>query len=69
MSEWSLDKELSEQNAWIALSYAWGDPAKTRRIFIDGKAFGVTENFFVALQHMCAADVVQPCWIDAICIN
>jgi hypothetical protein len=52
-----------------ALSYAWGPPLFTKTIFIKGAPFLVTENLFVALQHLRHSTNKQTFWIDAICIN
>ncbi|KAL8783698.1 MAG: hypothetical protein Q9213_004437 [Squamulea squamosa] len=52
-----------------ALSYTWGDPAHTRDISVNGKSFAVTENLFVALQHLRSTSFPRILWIDALCIN
>ena len=35
---------------YVALSYVWGDPNKTREILINGKSVQVTENLESALR-------------------
>ncbi|KAF2732835.1 HET-domain-containing protein, partial [Polyplosphaeria fusca] len=52
-----------------AVSYTWGDTEKTSSAMVDGKVLGVTENLYIALQHLRLKDVDQVLWIDAICIN
>jgi hypothetical protein len=52
-----------------ALSYAWGDTAKTKQILLNNRRFLVTENLFIALQHLRLEDEDRILWIDAICID
>jgi hypothetical protein len=40
---------IDESPPFIALSYAWGSPAETRQILLDGKDFTVRENLHAAL--------------------
>ena len=35
-----------------ALSYIWGNPARTRRIKVDGKDFALHENLYDAIVHL-----------------
>lgn len=54
-----------------ALSYVWGDPAKSADIWIDGKRLGITKNLQLALKDITPKRNEGPLiiWIDAICIN
>src|SRR6266536_990785 len=51
-----------------ALSYAWGPPTFSERIFIDNEYLPVTANLLAALKSL-AEDKPRFLWIDAICIN
>lgn len=52
-----------------ALSYAWGDPAKTTPVFINDSRIMVSHNLGVALQHLRHSHSSRNLWIDALCIN
>ncbi|KAJ4987076.1 het domain protein [Stagonosporopsis vannaccii] len=60
-----------------ALSYVWGDPSVTLKIYITATAvpsepltyINVTENLFAALQRLRDAVLPRTMWIDALCIN
>ena len=52
-----------------ALSYTWGSTEKTAKITMNGFTMGVTENLYVALQHLRLDDSDRILWVDAICIN
>jgi hypothetical protein len=52
-----------------ALSYTWGDSQSSNSIFCNDEEFHITDNLFVALQHMRLVDRPYHIWVDAICIN
>ena len=52
-----------------ALSYACGSTEKPREIEIDSRKIPVTENLYLALQHLRCADDARPFWIDAFCTH
>jgi ankyrin repeat protein len=52
-----------------ALSYTWGGTEKTSTVIVDGKTLVVTENLYMALQHLRLKDEDQVLWVDAICID
>ncbi|KAJ4303231.1 hypothetical protein N0V90_002124 [Kalmusia sp. IMI 367209] len=58
---------------YIALSYVWGDPQKSREIYVNGQRFPVGENLYLALRKLQKSFEVRErklkIWIDAICIN
>lgn len=76
-------REIHAAPFYIALSYVWGDPNKTKPIRIDSREVSVTENLFNALLHIyellttfeeafyrdSGNDIAVFFWIDAICIN
>jgi hypothetical protein len=64
--EASLDQRA---DAYLALSYAWGDPKKTRQIACDGKPLQVTESLIAAMRQLRERYPGRLFWIDAICIN
>jgi len=69
---------LSENPAFTALSYLWGDPNVTEDILVDGEPLSVTVNLAYALRHVGKhwkrefpnrhVDSLE-LWADAICIN
>ena len=57
---------------YVALSYVWGDPNKTREIFVNGKSVQVTKNLESALRILRDKLPVRlgvRLWVDALCIN
>lgn len=60
---------LQEKLEYEALSYVWGDPKITARIFIEGQPLDVTTNLEVALRYIRHNYHERVLWIDAICIN
>src|SRR5436190_22184539 len=52
-----------------ALSYTWGSAKKTFNIIVNGCTMGVTQNLYVALQHLRFEDRDRILWIDAVCID
>ena len=58
-----------EDNGHVCLSYAWGVPQATQRIFINGKVFMVGENLHAFLTQANEMQMRDWLWIDAICIN
>ena len=55
--------------AYVALSYAWGNPAACRRITIGARTLHITENLAVALEHLREHHQTLVLWVDAICID
>ena len=53
---------------YVALSYCWGDPEITRKIFLNGNSLQVTNNLYAALQQLKERGV-ETVWVDAICID
>lgn len=63
-------EKLSGKANYEALSYAWGDPTKTRTIYVDGRPFQATANLFEALQECrYMGKRHRVLWVDAVCIN
>jgi hypothetical protein len=60
---------LSDKPNYEALSYAWGDSAKTKSVLCDEKHILITESLFVALEHLAYEDEPRCMWADGICIN
>ncbi|OCK80109.1 HET-domain-containing protein [Lepidopterella palustris CBS 459.81] len=59
---------LEDKPDYIALSYTWGDPNRTKPILLDGTPVEVTENLVAALRWLIRDDI-SALWIDAVCIN
>jgi len=60
---------LNECPEYEALSYAWGDPSVTKRIFLQGCPFEATVNLVSALQHLRQSGNARIMWVDALCID
>jgi hypothetical protein len=57
---------------YVALSYVWGEPNKTREVFVNGKSVQVTENLESALRILrdkLPMRLGVRLWADALCIN
>ena len=54
---------------YTAMSYVWGNPEKTKIIYVDGIPLAITTNLFSALRD--SRDKTKPMriWVDAVCIN
>lgn len=68
----SPKNEPSEPAAFIeyeALSYVWGDPAKTESMTLNGVTFGLSANLKDALINLRERDTERTLWVDALCIN
>jgi len=66
--DYSLDSDKGI-HLYEAISYVWGDPDKTRPIFIGKYYFKVTENLYSALLHLRNNSIERIIWVDAVCIN
>lgn len=55
--------------AYHALSYTWGGTKPAATVKVNGKTLGVTENLYLALQHLRKRDTDLVLWVDAICID
>ena len=61
--------KISGKCSYEALSYAWGEPHRTRLIFIDGRPFEVRDNLYSALRRLRLNSQPRILWVDAICID
>lgn len=60
---------LDSAPEFTALSYAWGDPDKTKPITVDNEPFDVTVNLELGLRAIRKRWRRRVLWVDAICIN
>lgn len=60
---------LEDGPDYEALSYAWGKPAFTETISLNGQPIHITVNLGVALSHLRLTDKSRTLWVDALCIN
>ena len=60
---------LEDGLEFSALSYVWGDPAKTMSIVVNGVEVAVTTNLAQALARLPEVSGSGLYWIDALCIN
>ncbi|KAI4253639.1 MAG: hypothetical protein LQ352_003567 [Teloschistes flavicans] len=67
-----LSIEDAKAHGYYALSYAWGQPLFTHRLYIDGYYLPITAHLHAALLSLYTLTNHRPStyfWIDAICIN
>lgn len=55
--------------AYEAMSYTWGDPARTHTIWIDGCPVKTTRNVYKLVHDRSPVFGLRRIWIDAVCIN
>jgi len=60
---------LHDAPRYDAVSYRWGDPARTRSIEVDGARLDVTQSVDELLESVAPRTGVRYLWIDFICIN
>jgi len=60
---------LQDNPIFEALSYAWGDPAATNEIQVNGQRLKVNASASSALVSLRHERTIRTLWIDAICIN
>lgn len=58
-----------EDNTYVCLSYVWGEPEPTCKIYINGKSFQVRQNLYNFLIRARKFRKQEWLWIDAICID
>jgi len=54
---------------YIALSYAWGNPEKSKTILVNGRQLGITSNLYSALLDLREEKRTLMIWADGACIN
>ena len=66
----SLEEAKPDDNSiYSAISYVWGQPIFSKRIYCDNGYIDVTANAFAALRRLRRKNKDVYAWIDAICIN
>ncbi|CAF9935375.1 hypothetical protein IMSHALPRED_010205 [Imshaugia aleurites] len=60
---------IENVHVYEAISYTWGNPARTHDITINGCPFPVPNSAHDVLQHLRYEDKTRQVWLDAICIN
>lgn len=66
----SLEHINLEENAFVCLSYAWGDiNGRKHTISVNGSDFQVGQSLFDFLRQAQAIKINEWLWIDAICID
>ncbi|KAF2838109.1 hypothetical protein M501DRAFT_1004951 [Patellaria atrata CBS 101060] len=60
---------LSSKPHYEAISYVWGDPNVTEKIFCSGGTISITPNLHKALQQLRDEKSERVLWADAVCIN
>jgi Heterokaryon incompatibility protein (HET) len=51
------------------LSYAWGDPVFSEKIYLPSGYLAITSNLAAALRRLRPENGLRRLWVDAICIN
>jgi hypothetical protein len=59
---------LNNPPPYKAVSYAWGDPADTRQIIMDGDTFDITATLYEALAALLHRTDRVLVWADSVCI-
>jgi len=54
--------------SYTAVSYAWGNEAPNKRIYLDGRPFPVRPNLWSCLHYLSQSEW-EYLWVDAICID
>src|SRR2546421_3961507 len=60
---------LTEPPPYEALSYSWGDPTPSFRVYCDGKHLTISKSLYIALGNLRSTTTSRVLWADAICIN
>ena len=63
------ESRLGDGVTYLALSYVWGSPQIVAYVMVENCYSLVTENLYVALQHLRSEQEPLYIWIDQICIN
>jgi hypothetical protein len=63
------DGDDTDYIPYEALSYTWGGMEMAASVRIATQTHGVTENLYLALQHLRYRDEDRILWVDAICID
>lgn len=68
-----VHNSADDMDYYTALSYCWGDAAKSTYIMLDGKRFKVGENLASLLEQEARKPNITSVhpwlWIDAVCLN
>ncbi|KAF4962406.1 hypothetical protein FSARC_9515 [Fusarium sarcochroum] len=60
---------VSDNVAYHAVSYVWGDLEDIAQVTVDGQDFSVSRNLVALLQQLLDKGVTAWLWTDSICIN
>ena len=63
------DCRLSDNPAYEALSYTWGQPIFSEILKTHNGTLRITENLASALRGLRLKDQIRYLWVDAVCIN
>jgi hypothetical protein len=58
----------SDRTPYDALSYTWGEGARDKQVFVNGKRLSVTKTLWEALNRFRRPDKVVTLWVDWICV-
>ena len=62
-------RRLGDWKVYYALSYAWGPPDFTHKIYSAEGYIQVTQNLWQALRRYREANKIITLWVDAVCID
>lgn len=57
-----------DRTPYDALSYAWGDGAREKNVFCNGKRLPITQTLWEALHHFRHPTEQKSLWVDKICV-
>ncbi|KAL6244333.1 hypothetical protein RBB50_008575 [Rhinocladiella similis] len=60
---------LHRRPPYVAISYTWGNAARTHEIRVNGRPFRVRANLYSLLWHLRQRGESRFLWIDALCID
>ncbi|PMD16651.1 hypothetical protein NA56DRAFT_307360 [Hyaloscypha hepaticicola] len=61
--------KLSDKPLYEALSYAWGDPVFSEKIYLPNGYLAITSNLAATLRQLRPENGLRRLWVDAVCIN
>jgi hypothetical protein len=59
----------TEDCIYEALSYTWGEPIFSHKLFVEGELIKITPSLAGALRRFRLQEKARSIWADAVCIN
>lgn len=64
-----FNRALPDQPTFHALSYCWGNPVPTRKIYLNSYVHYVHENLWILLQRLWQKGMFEYFWTDCLSLN